>query len=312
MIVYNEVMGNTKKTLQTQKLYSSLLRHKELAHTKLKENHPHAVKFLEKLGITPAKIREHAARILVSGAIASNLLLATPVFQELPKNDVQRIEEIPVSEREKMFSQELRNNLLSDKLELTFLQEVIISKLINDYWGINATPILEGKKLNHNYAYMGYEQHLVRYPGDNVHQHDEFQKAGIAPGKGAWGYFADSKSELTDDLIQKEKYYVAVQTLYLPDWNENWVELKEWYKYRKVVVVNPENGKTVVASIADSGPAKFTGKQFGGSPEVMEHLGLTTGKKKGKVILFFVNDPQEKIALGPVGYNQRMDEFALK
>ena len=98
---------------------------------------------------------------------------------------------------------------------------------------------------------------------------------------------SNSKDELTNDLILKEKYYVAVQTLYLPDWEKRLSYLRDWYKYRKVLVVNPVNGKTVVADVADSGPADWTGKQFGGSPEAMAYLGLNVGMQKGPVIVFF-------------------------
>jgi hypothetical protein len=93
--------------------------------------------------------------------------------------------------------------------------------------------------------------------------------------------------------------------LYLPDWQTRLNYLRDWYKYRKVLVINPANGTTVVADVADSGPADFTGKQFGGSPEVMAHLGLNTGPQKGAVVLFFVNDPNNEIPLGPVEYNVR-------
>ena len=70
-----------------------------------------------------------------------------------------------------------------------------------------------------------------------------------------------------------------------------------------MIAINPQNGKAVVGVIADAGPAKFTGKHFGGSPEVMTHLELIYGKKKGKVILYFVDDPENKIPLGPVQNN---------
>jgi len=69
-----------------------------------------------------------------------------------------------------------------------------------------------------------------------------------------------------------------------------------------VLIVNTENGKAVVAAIADSGPAAWTGKQFGGSPEVMHYLGGAK-YKKGAVIVFFVDDPENKVPLGPVEYN---------
>ena len=62
------------------------------------------------------------------------------------------------------------------------------------------------------------------------------------------------------------------------------------------------NGNAVVAAIADAGPAAWTGKHFGGSPEVMDYLGGPR-YKKGPVILFFVDDPESKVPLGPVEYN---------
>jgi len=66
----------------------------------------------------------------------------------------------------------------------------------------------------------------------------------------------------------------------------------------------------VVAAIADSGPAMFTGKSFGGSPEVMNYLGGAR-YKKGPVILFFVDDPEHKVPLGPVDYNHVVNTSKL-
>jgi len=105
---------------------------------------------------------------------------------------------------------------------------------------------------------------------------------------------------LTSDLENKEKYYVAVQTLYLKDWTQRLTYLRDWYKHRKVILINPVNGKAVVAVVADAGPADWTGKHFGGSPEVMAELELNTGMQKGPVILFFVDDGNDKVALGPI------------
>ncbi|MEK7470389.1 MAG: hypothetical protein AAB622_00045, partial [Patescibacteria group bacterium] len=74
------------------------------------------------------------------------------------------------------------------------------------------------------------------------------------------------------------------------------------YKYRKVLIVNTVNGNAVVSDIADSGPAAWTGKHFGGSPEVMNYLGGSR-YKKGPVVIFFVDDSENKVPLGPVDYN---------
>ena len=133
--------------------------------------------------------------------------------------------------------------------------------------GLSAKAVLDGQTLNHQVGYIGYEQHLRRFPGDTLLEHDDEQIAGVAPGLGAWGYFARSKSEFTTQDYLREKWYSVAQTLYLPNWNTDFVHLRDWYKYRKILVVNPANGTAVVTVLGDAGPAKWTGKQFGGSPK---------------------------------------------
>jgi hypothetical protein len=208
--------------------------------------------------------------------------------------------DLPAQERLHLFSDEIQKQLPEKGFELSNEQESHIKQAIQSYWRINAKVELEGNRLNHAYGKMGAEQHLPRFPGDTATQHDAYVSAGITPARGAWGYFANSKATLTPDLVEKEKYYVAVQTLYLPEWNTNWKELKEWYKHRKVIVVNPENGKVIVCVIGDAGPAKYTGKHFGGSPETMHYLDIVD---KDRVVLLFVDDPENAISLGPVEYN---------
>ena len=146
---------------------------------------------------------------------------------------------------------------------------------------------------------MGLEQHLPRYPGDTLAGRN-FTQVGITPGRGAWGYFASSKATLASADVEREKYYVVVQTLYLPDWGKHTKYLRDWYKYRKVLVINPATGTAVVGVVGDAGPAKFTGRQFGGSPQVMHDLGFYPKTHEGRVLLLFVDDPEDKVPLGPV------------
>ena len=108
---------------------------------------------------------------------------------------------------------------------------------------------------------------------------------------------------MTPELYQTEKYYVAVPIMYIPDWNQRVKYYVDWFKYRRVVVVNPANGKVIVAAVADAGPARWTGKHFGGSPEVMQYLGINFGMQNHPVVLFFLNDPNHEIPLGPLEYN---------
>lgn len=242
-------------------------------------------------------------KFFATGAIAGALVFTPPgVSTGLPNPteivkslaDVEEVYGNAASAPKAALVASLRSFIPEKAQPLNRSQEKYLEVLFKNVIGINVKATLEGEHLNTTYGLIGLEQNLARYPGDSV--------TYMAPGRGAWGYFAPSKSELTGADIEREKWYAVVQTLYLPDWNTRLKYLRDWYKYRKVLIVNAANGNAVVADIADSGPAAWTGKQFGGSPEVMQALG---GAKytKGKVIMFFVDDPENKVPLGPVDYN---------
>jgi hypothetical protein len=260
---------------------------------------------LESAGVRPGGLRAHAAKLLAAGAVATSLMFSpnqpVPALASLPEPSHHE----PVSPD--IQRRELKNQLLEilPKMVRPLLtnEEKQLSDVFHRLYGIHATAELEGNRLNTDYGYLGAEQHLPRYPGDTASNHNFLPEKGMTPGRGAWGYFADSKNDLTPDLVTKEKYYVAVQTLYLPDWETRLPYLRDWYMHRKVIVVNPRSGKAVVADVADSGPAIWTGKQFGGSPEVMDYLESRDGHQRGPVVLFFVDDPEDKVPLGPLEYN---------
>lgn len=273
-----------------------------------KKKHPHAHKLLSEKGIDIGKIRAHSAKTLAAGTLAGTLLLASGAQTRLPPLPSRVVEAIstptfPLLEEPRVFLAKHLNLILPKKVgPLNTSQEKAIGKLIESLTGIKARGTLEGEHLNTTFGLIGAEQHLPRFPGDTIGQHDELRQVGITASRGAWGWFASSKKQLSSGDVQREKYYVAVQTMYLPDWEKRLRYLRDWYKWRKVIVVNPENGNAVVAVIADAGPAAWTGKHFGGSPEVMNELGGPR-YKKGEVILFFVDDPENEVPLGPVEYN---------
>lgn len=270
-----------------------LISKRQLAEADFRKKHPEASDWLLSAGIAVGNIRSSLSKLAVGGMIAGSLLASSP---PLASADLSLSDSAISLINAQLLREKLWKNIapnLPEKVSgLNNSQETAITLMVRETLGIDAKFELEGQRLNHQYGWIGTEQHLIRFPGDNV--------PDMAPRTGAWGYFAKSRNDFNEDLEQKEKYYVAVQTLYLPEWNKEYPVLKEWYKYRKVLVVNPNSGRSVVAVIADAGPANWTGKQFGGSPEVMEHLEYITGRRKGLVILMFIDDPQNKIKLGPV------------
>ncbi|MEK9200628.1 MAG: hypothetical protein AAB909_01505 [Patescibacteria group bacterium] len=301
------------------KINTDLLRSKLKLKSLQSENlltahHGPAIKLLQSVGIRPGKLRAHAKKLLTATAATATIML-TPGSAPMSHSLLPA----PSIQESATSSLDLHTQLVSDMKEvlpasvqpLTEDQETKISQVLHQRYGLHAYARLEGNHLNTSYGLIGAEQHLPRFPGDTVEQHDAIQKAGITPGRGAWGYFAYSKADLTPDLIAIERYYAVVQTLYLPDWTTRLAYLRDWYKHRKVAIINPVNGKVMISAIADAGPAAWTGKHFGGSPEVMAYLGLNVGKQKGPVVLFFVDDPEDKVPLGPLENNLEANQLLL-
>lgn len=282
--------------------------HRKRARVNFVAKHKQAAQWLAEKQLHLPEVKS-STKLLTSASLFGTLLLSSGNYlpKTLPAKTVEeRVEAGVASGKEinRILQKDLDKLVVSEPLgRLNPRLQEKICKIIEEVLGIKACFELEGVKLNHAYGWIGYEQHLKRFPGDTLSEHDEEQAAGIAPGLGGWGYFADSRSEMTEEIMMREKYYVAVQTLYMPQWHTRTRELYEWFKFCKVLVINPQSGLAVVAVVGDAGPAQWTGKQFGGSPELMKELDLHLGSRKGKVLLLFLDDPENKVPLGPMDYN---------
>lgn len=210
-------------------------------------------------------------------------------------------------EKQTFLMVDLEKILPSEMRELTTEEEDKAANILARDFNLKVSAELDGKRLNRTYGFIGAEQHLTRYPGDTMVSHFDTQEeatlytsSGMAPGLGAWGYFAKSVQEMTEKDKMLEKYYIAAQTFLSKDFNTRFAQYRDFFKYRKMLVVNPDNGKAVVVVIGDAGPAAWTGKHLGGSPEVMKHLERFDGKSRGGVLYFFIDDPNDLIPLGPI------------
>lgn len=295
----------TTNRINRGKIDSEFIRNKlQLKSQEIKksfaEKYPHVESYLKSKGAELGKIRHHSAKIISAGALTGTLLLSPPQgLRELPtlpeiSRSLTDLNETKNEMTNRDLVDLLNQSLPEKRRALTRDEERHLSTLFENAFEIKAKGTLEGEHLNTTYGLIGAEQHLKRFQGDSmaVHPKVAIDDEGMAPGRGAWGY-------VPQDV---EEWYAVVQTLYLPDWARRQPYLRDWYKHRKVLIVNTQNGNAVVAAIADSGPAAWTGKSFGGSPEVMNYLGGAR-YKKGPVILFFVDDPENKVPLGPIEYN---------
>ncbi|MEX2007303.1 MAG: hypothetical protein WD992_00850 [Candidatus Levyibacteriota bacterium] len=203
-------------------------------------------------------------------------------------------------------SSDLNSSLPEEGTPLTPEQEKNVIDILKRNFGLNISAEENGIRLERNYGRIGAEQHLARYPGDTMATHFDneedarrYWSSGMAPGLGAWRYFAQGHT-LTQEDVQREKYYLAIQTFLAPGYNQNVKKFSDFFKFKKMLVVNPENGKALVAVIGDAGPAQWTRKHLGGSPEVMHYLERVDGAQVGSVVYFFIDDPENRVPLGPI------------
>lgn len=248
-------------------------------------------------------------RQFVVGSLGGLMLLANTALPTFPNFKLPSPATVSAQNLEKsvFLTFDLSKVLPPEVRPLTQDEEKNVANILSRDFKLKISAELEGKRLNRSYGLIGAEQHLMRYPGDNISNHfdteeeaRQFSASGMAPGLGAWGYFS-SGGQLTEKDKMREKYYIAVQTFLVPDYYQRTAEYVEFFKYRKMLVVNPQNGKAVVAVIGDSGPAEWTGKHLGGSPEVMSYLERSDGSARGPVLYFFIDDSQDKVSLGPIG-----------
>ena len=256
--------------------------------------------------VTPLKSQKLAASL----AVASQLATVAPnlVAEALPdkvltvqardKQDADLALDLSATEHQEIMAK-LSSYVNGPAGHLEEQSQLYLEQQLNLILGFNVRQNLEDQQLNHSIGIMGAEQHLMRFPGDTLAQHDAYQEAGLAPRRGAFSWFTES-GELSEIDILREKYYFAVQLMYLPDWNDNYPTLKPWYKYRKMVMINPAEQMAVVGVVADAGPAMWVQKQFGGSPEVIREGKVWSNNSQGRVMLLFVDDEEDKIPLGPI------------
>lgn len=181
--------------------------------------------------------------------------------------------------------------------------ELYLEQQLSDILGFTVSANLDNHKLLYSTGIMESLSHLKRFPTDTLEQHSNFHEAGIQHNRSAFGWFTTT-SELDQKSIEAEKYYISVPLYYHHDWSSNYTELKQWYKFRKVVVVNPVEQRAVVGVIGTVGPITYTRKQFGGSPELIHSGKIWSPKSAGHVLVLFVDDPKDEVPLGPVFFKQ--------
>lgn len=253
-------------------------------------------------------LSQNTKQLMVS-SLGGLLLLAAPGHPLLTTpNHAPSNQEIAAPLNKSVFlSADLSGTLPTPGQTLTKEQEDKVLEILRRNFNVKINAEENGIRLERNYGRIGAEQHLARYPGDTMATHFDneedarkYWSSGMAPGLGAWRYFAPSRAQMTKQDSDKEKYYLAIQTFLAPGYNQNVRKFSQFFKHKKMLIVNPDNGRAMVVVIGDAGPAQWTKKHLGGSPEVMHYLERVDGAQVGSVVYFLIDDPENKVPLGPI------------
>src|SRR3990167_10746418 len=152
------------------------------AKQNLQDKYPRAQQWLATRQLDIGKIRQHSQRLLTGATLSSVLLLAQP---ENPPALNPPTEQHRLARATLTTSSQLKSGLARALAPLLPARighpnpenEAKISQVIEDNLGIKAAIGLEGQRLNHSLGFIGYEQHLQRFPGDSLRLHDEFLEA---------------------------------------------------------------------------------------------------------------------------------------
>lgn len=276
----------------------------------INETHKDSLDWLEKKGLDLEKIREKQIGKLAA-ATATGILLLSPGSigaKELPGPQTELLSG-PGKDVAQLTSINDPGAVIASGLKekLATSNEKEVEKFVQDTLGIKGVYEQNGYRLNVNIGLIGAEQHLYRWPGDSVDKHSEtaddramFASSGIANSRGAYGYFGSPNSQ---EAIQNERYYFATQTFLSPTWGNDTKGTYNFFRFKKLIAINTKDGQAVVGVVGDAGPAQWTGKSYGGSPEIMQSLGLGGGPRKGEILLLLVDDPNDQVPLGPVKLN---------
>lgn len=227
----------------------------------------------QNFGSSTAKFDENILQE-ISEKISTDHNLATKLTieeKELILNKIREFTHIPAGK-------------IGGETELYFEQQ------ISDILGFIVTSQDE-YLMPYNFGTMKAEPHLKTSPFDNLESHDFCLSAGLETNRSIFGYFG--KKEL-------EKYYISLPLNLVQGFEKDYQNIVSWFKHKKVVVINPNEQLAIVAVVGNTLSALPIQYQFGGSPELIIRGKIWSEKNKGKVMVFYVDDPSDKIPLGVI------------
>lgn len=156
----------------------------------------------------------------------------------------------------------------------------------------NSIPATSGKTAREQHLYLSEEEYNLGRTDASASRHYSVSSVPSAAQNGMAGGFGAFGSIASPPSTDQERYYITMRWNY-GSWYEDCetkdsynqcttrtrnidIVNKGWHRHKKVIVKNPANGRRIIVSVEEAGPAIWTSRVSGLSPEAMEELGAST------------------------------------
>jgi len=176
--------------------------------------------------------------------------------------------------------------------------QLYFEQQLGDMLGLTVTAELDGYRLPYTVAHAQALPHFPTHPNDQLSAHQP-KEAGLSSTRSTFGW-------LSDKTHQYEKFGVALPLHKLPDWPKRRLDYVQWFKYRKVILINPTQQTAAVGVVTQIGPAYVQRFQVGLSPELIRLTKAWHPDSKGKMVIFLLDDSAGSVKLGQINLASRL------
>lgn len=265
----------------------------------LQQSHPVIQQWLETTGLTVDDLRKTSEN--APEYQSSPNVVETSVSQQLNQDsqqDVELLHTITLEEHQAIIYK-LREVAKLNPGDLEQDDLLYLEQQLSDIFGFEVTSKLDDHKLPFTLGTMAAAPHQRRYPKDKLGEHNRYPEAGMTQTRSSFGWMLEA-GQLSATATKQEQYGLSLPLAYLPEWQQDYSQLKDWYRYRKMLVINPFELKAIIASVINIDLVSTLKYQFAGTPELIRAGFIWSPKASGRVLVFFINDEPDNIKVGPI------------
>lgn len=279
-----------------------LRRLESIAQTSFSQEHPEVATFLAQQHLDVSEFRQRPVRESQEPMIPSTTTFDQSVAAELQDRPAHYPDTIVSHISHEEFSaviDKLQHALAQPPGHIAAESQLYLEQQLSDLLGMSVMGSLDDHELPFHTGTIESEAHRRRFPSDELPAHRQFPEAGLRNTRSFFGWFITDNA-LSDLAEQRERYTLSLPLAYLPQWSTAADALKAWYKYRKVIVINPFDARAVVACIGDVTFSQALRYQFGGSPELIREGMFWSPACQGRACVLFIDESFREVPLGPL------------